>query len=120
IRTNTLRNEKRCVGRQINIYLRRLLHQDSHPRLQLRRLYRNSEAPAKARFESLFQSVYLLWVAIASKDHLLTAFKKGIKRVEELLLRSILFRKKLNVVYQQGIDGSIVALEISDGIQLKR
>ena len=47
------------------------------------------------------------------------AFQQGVKGMKEFLLRAFLAGKELNVVYEQGVKGSIIAFELINGIVLQ-
>ena len=78
--------------------------EDRRAGLELRRLDRDREPPAEARFQPLFEPVDLFRVAVAGKDHLLLAFEQRVEGVEELFLGALLAGEKLDVVDQQCIE----------------
>src|SRR5690606_32951928 len=118
--TNALSEKKRRVRRQIHLGLLGLLQQDRSPRFQFRWLDRHREPPAEARLQSLLQAVDLFRIAVTGEDHLLPAFEQRVEGMKKLLLRALLVGKELDVVDQQGIDRTVVALELIDRIQLQR
>jgi hypothetical protein len=75
-----------------------LVHQDRHPRLEIRRLHRDGQAPAETGLQALLQTLDFLRVAVAGQDHLLTALEQRIEGMEKLFLGAIFLGKKLDVV----------------------
>ena len=95
-------------------------HEDRDAGFQFRRLDRDRETPAEARFQPFFQAFDLLRITVARQDDLLLAFEQRVERVEELFLRAVLAGEELDVVDQQRIERAIRGLEIVDRVVLER
>src|SRR3546814_12766286 len=72
----------------------------------------HAQAPGKARFQPWFEIADFARITITGEDDLLFAVEQGIEGVEELLLRAVLAREKLDVIEQQGTDRVKLALEL--------
>jgi len=120
VRADALGDEKSDLVRQRGLRLFGLAMEDGHSRLQLRRLDGDRQSPAEARFQAFLQAVDLLRVAVAGQDQLLIPLQQCVKGVEELLLGTLLARKKLDVIDQQRIQRTIEALEVIDRVALQR
>ncbi|MNH05901.1 hypothetical protein D3C79_652520 [compost metagenome] len=117
---NTLGNKESSVMRQVYLGLVCLLHQDRDTGFQFRRLDRDGQAPAEARFQTLFQPFNLFRITVTGQDYLLTAFEQGVEGVEKLFLGTLFTGEELNVIDEQRIHRTVEALELVDGIELQR
>ncbi|MCY1173110.1 hypothetical protein D9M73_132610 [compost metagenome] len=116
---NTLGNKESSVMRQVYLGLVCLLHQDRDTGFQFRRLDRDGQAPAEARFQTLFQPFNLFRITVTGQDYLLTAFEQGVEGVEKLFLGTLFTGEELNVIDQQRIHRTVEAFEFVDRIQLQ-
>src|SRR3546814_17642761 len=64
------------------------------------------------RSQPWFEIADFARITITGEDDLLFAVEQGIEGVEELLLRAVLAREKLDVIEQQGTDRVKLALEL--------
>src|SRR5262249_50860237 len=117
---NALRDEERDLFRQIHFAAGGLTHQDGYAGLELRRLDRHGEPPAETRFQPLLEAFDLLRIPVTRKDYLLLPLVKSVERMEELFLRAILVREKLNVVDQERIERAIRRFEFVDRVLPER
>ena len=89
-----------------------LLLQNGDTRLDVRRLQLRSHAPFEARDEPLLELLDLAGRTIARKHDLLVTVVQGVEGVEELLLRTLLAREKLDVVDHQDIRVAVFLAEL--------
>src|SRR5690606_280434 len=72
---DALGNEEGSVVGKVDTRLLGLLHQNGYPGLQLGRLDRHGQPPAKTGLEALFKAVDFLRITVTGEDDLLAAFK---------------------------------------------
>jgi len=120
VRANALSDEESCIVGQVDLRLVGLLHQNGNTGLQLRRLDRHGQTPAKTRFQTFLETIDLFRVTITGEDDLLAALEQGVEGMEELFLRALLLGEELDVVDQQRVHGAVETLELVDGIELQR
>src|SRR5207244_6436275 len=82
----------------------RLLLEDGHPGLEVRRLDVRDEAPLEARPQALLDFGNILRDGVAGEDDLFSRLVEVVEGVEEFLLRLLLSGDELNIIDQQEID----------------
>src|ERR1700761_9105574 len=119
VRADSLANEKGDLFGENDAGVLRLRNQDCYTGFEVRWLDRHGQTTAKARFQSLLEALDLLWIAIASQDHLPLALKQSVEGMEKLFLRSILASEELNVVDHERVQRPICRLELVHGVVLQ-
>ena len=84
------------VVRQRDVLGLRLLLENRHFGLEIRRLNIGDQSPFETGSESLFERGNFMGRAVAADDDLLAGIKQRVERVEELGLRAFLPGQKLN------------------------
>src|SRR5690606_21152729 len=118
--SQTLGDEEGHFVRQVDLVLIRLAHQDGDAGLQLRRLDRYRQSPAGAGLQTILDPVDLLRIALRGQDARHVSFTQRIAGMEELLLGALLVGEELDVIYEQGIDATVITLELFNGVILQR
>ena len=109
--SDALSDEECHLMGKIDLLLLRLLSQNGHLCLQVRRLDVGDESPLKARAQPLFQRGDLFRRRVRRKDDLLLRLIKRVEGVEELFLRALFSGQELDVVEKQRVDRAVAIAE---------
>lgn len=90
----------------------RLLADDCHAQLGVRRLNVGGNSPFQARADAFLEVLHLADLPVAGDDDLLLCLVKHVEGVKKLVLCGVLARDELNIVYEQNVRRAVFLAEL--------
>ena len=111
VRFDGVRDVVDDVVRQYHAELGRLVADDRHARLHIRRLNVRHEAALKARAQTVFELDHLHRGTVGGDDDLFAGLVEVVEGVEKFLLHADLAGNELDIVHEQQVDVAVFVAE---------
>ena len=111
MRANPARNQVGDRFLEENASLLGLVHQNGYPGFKIRGFNRHRQAPAKPGSQARLNAVHFLGITVTGQNYLLLTIQQRIESMEKFFLGAVFAGKELDIVYKQGIGGSVVLFE---------
>src|SRR5713226_3710666 len=120
VRGDVLRDVKRDLGRQWEVFECRLLLHDGYAGLEVRRCDIGDQTGLEAVAQPLFESCNIARNFIRSQHDLMTLGVERVESMKEFLLGALAARQELDVVKNQGVDAAELFLELAHPVTPER
>src|SRR5690242_4859361 len=120
VRRDVLRDVKRDLGRQMEVFECRLLLHDRDAGLEVRRCDIGDETRLEAIAQALFKSRNIARNLIRSQHDLVALRVERVESMKELLLGALAAGQELDVVKNQGVDAAEFFLELAHPVASQR
>ena len=103
--------------RDLDLFVFALFLHNGHPRLEIRRLDIDNQAPREPRREPFFHTWHILRRPVAGDNDLVMGVIKSVERVEELFLRGFFTRDKMDIVNKKHVNVTVHRTELIGGFR---